>query len=469
MSGRCDVAIVGGGPVGATLAVSLRRWPLSVALIDPSPAGGIDARSIALSHGSARFFRALGQWDEVRREATPILEVHVSRRGGFGFTRLRAEECGVEALGYVVAARSLEGRLNTALGSGSGSRNGGAVGAGECERIRATVDAVEVRGRDALVSGRGPDGPVRVEARLVVGADGADSVVRRAAGLPLRVHRCDHVAIAGDLAPERPHRGRAFERFTERGPLAVLPRGRDRCGFVWAVPESVASGEGFGDRGFGARLAESFGSRLGRLDEVTVRVRHPLRVCHSPRITAPRTVLVGNAANALHPVGAQGFNLGLRDVEVLGRALGEGSVNGADPAAVLDRYALERRADHGWARLLTAGLLRVYGSRAPLVPVLGFGRAVRARAARPGQAGVREAGHRRGGPGMVASGRCDSCPWRGSARGARRPAACRLSGTTWRWRAAGSPDSSRPRASRAPGSASRWWTRANVAPGTTEG
>ena len=371
MSRRCDVAIVGGGLIGATLAAMLRRWPLSVTMFDPSGGGSSDARSLALSYGSARLYRTLGLWDEVGREATPIMEVHVSRRGGLGFTRIRAEECGVEALGYVVPARSLERRLNEALDPDSDSDSRTGLGTAAFERVPAAVEAVEVRGRDALVEAGGPAGPVTVAARLVVGADGADSAVRRAAGLPLRVHRCDHVAVAGDLAPERPHRGRAFERFTERGPLALLPLGEERCGFVWAVPAPVAAEEGFDGPGFGARLAEMFGSRLGELREVERRVRHPLRVCHAPRITAPRTVLVGNAANALHPVGAQGFNLGLRDVEALARLLGEASAGGADLAAVLARYGAARRNDHAMARLLTGSLLRIYGSRAPLVPALG--------------------------------------------------------------------------------------------------
>ena len=296
---RCDVAIVGGGLVGITLAAALRRWPLSVALIDPvdpSHGGGSDARSIALSYGSVRFYGTLGLWDGIRRDATAITEIHVSRRGGFGFTRIRAGECGVEALGYVTSARSLERRLNETLDSDPdpdpdpGIAEGTGIGAGRrgWDRIRAAVESVEVHGGEAIVEADGPDGPVTVTARLVVGADGADSVVRRAAGLPLRIHRCDHVAVAGDLAPERPHLGRAFERFTRRGPLALLPLGEERCGFVWAVPERVATEPDFFGPGFGACLWEMFGSRLGELRAVEWRVRHPLRVCHAPRVTAPR-------------------------------------------------------------------------------------------------------------------------------------------------------------------------------------
>ena len=395
MNGSCDLAIVGGGPVGATLAAGLGRGPLSVTLIDPKPRGalGSDARRLAVAEGSARLYRALGLWSgELERQATAIAEVHVSRSGRFGFTRLRAEECGVEALGYVVAARALERRLDTALADGERS--------GRLRRVQAAVESVAQRGRDALVEGRGPDGaPVTVAARLVVGADGAGSAVRRAAGLPLRVHRCDHVAVAGDLVPEHPPRGRAFERFTPWGPLAVLPCGGARATFIWGLtgpdaerfggwvpptgPEEgagaptgadpAAGGAGAAGPGpvLGKRLVEAFGSRLGALRGIEVRVSHRLRVCHSPRITSTRTVLIGNAANALHPVGAQGFNLGLRDVEALLTVLDEAAGGGrGDPASCLARYRSARRLDHLAARLLTGGLLRVFGSRAPLVPAL---------------------------------------------------------------------------------------------------
>jgi len=369
MTRRFDVAIVGGGPVGATLAAGLRGWSFSVVQLDPKRHGGegADGRSFALSYGSAGLYRTLGLWEEVGCGATPIEEVHVSRRGGLGFVRIRAEECGVDALGYVVSARSLERRLDRALDTDAGT-----AGA-RFERICAAADAVEVRRRDALVSGRGPEGNVTFAARLVIGADGAGSVVRRAAGLALRTHRSGQVAVAGELAAERPPRGRAFERFTEHGPLALLPLGEDRCGFVWAVRESETTGAEFEPSRFAAELAEAFGSRLGELREVNVRVRHPLRVCHAPRIAAPRTVLVGNAANTLHPVGAQGLNLGLRDVEALVRGLGEASAAGADPASALDRYVAARRADHAMARSLTTGLLRIFGSgsRIPFASALG--------------------------------------------------------------------------------------------------
>lgn len=377
MNERCDIAIVGGGFVGSALAAALRELPLSVVLIEARAAGagaktdtggagtpgGGDARGIVVSCGSACFLRRLGPWEEIAGggAASPIREVHVSRRGRFGVLRLRASECGVEALGYVVAA--------SALGRGLGAAAG-------CPRIDAVVEGVEQRGGDALVTARRPDGAaIAIAARLVVGADGADSVVRRAAGLALREHRGGHVALAGRLTPTRPHDGRAFERFTERGPLAVLPFGEDRCAFVWAMPAAVEERIGAADGAAGERhadlVARAFGRRLGELREVAVHARHPLRICHAPRVAAERTVLIGNAANTLHPVGAQGFNLGLRDVRALAAALAEAAAAGADPASEAARYHAARRADHRMARALTGGLLGVYASNAPPLPTLG--------------------------------------------------------------------------------------------------
>ena len=352
-----DVAIVGGGLVGATLAAALDRLRLSVAWIDPEPEGKSrgDARSLAISCGSARFYRRLGLWDAVAAEASPIGEVHVSRRGHFGAARLRASDAGVEALGYVLPANLLLEGLDAA--------------ARACERVHAEARAVELRDGTALVTANGVRGDAALAARLVVGADGTDSVVRHSAGLALRIHRCTDVAVAGSLVPERPHCGRAFERFTGWGPLALLPLAGGRCGFIWALPEPVA--ERFTGACFAERLAAAFGGRLGALRQVEVRVRHPLRVCHAPRVTAGRTVLVGNAANALHPVGAQGFNLGVRDVEALHAQLEKAAWSGADPGLGLRRYASARRADHRLARALTGGLLRVFGSRLPFAPALG--------------------------------------------------------------------------------------------------
>ena len=404
----CDVAIAGGGLAGATLAAALRRWPLSVTVIDPGRGGGGggggDARSLALSYGSARLYRALGHWEEIGREAAPIREVHVSRRGRFGFTRIRAGECGVEALGYVIPARSLERRLNEALdadsdsGSGSGSgadsdsdpdsgtdsdsdsgtdSSGTGAGAGSgagrasFRRIRAAVETVEVHGRGVFVAARGPDGPISVAARLVVGADGAESAVRRAAGLPLRVHRCDHVAFAGDFTPERPHRGRAFERFTERGPLAVLPLGEERCGFVWAVPESVAAAEGFDGPGLGARLAEMFGSRLGELRRRRAAgAPPPPGLPRAPRHRPPNGA---RRKRGERPAPDRSPRLQSR----VARRGGVGAVaRGGEHGRSRPRFGARAvrgaaRADHTMARLLTGSLLRVYGARVPPVPALG--------------------------------------------------------------------------------------------------
>lgn len=360
-----DIAIVGGGPVGSTLAAALRDSGLSVAVLDPRPplsAGG-DGRSFALAAGSARLYQYIGLWDDaVARHATPIESVHVSDRGHFGFTRFAAAECGLDALGHVVAARDLALELDAAL-----------TGAPRVERVVASLTAIHPRDDRVeleLDAAAAPDGSARLEARLVVGADGADSAVRRGAGVGLREYRCDQIALAGEFTPERAHRGRSFERLTKWGPLAVLPHPEERCGFVWTVPQMFAD-KLSSPTALEDALSRAFGTRLGALQRIELRARAPLRICHARRVTAPRIALIGNAANTLHPVGAQGLNLGLRDAHALAGRLSAVARREHDPATALKGYAAARRADHCAARLFTMGMLRVASSRVPPLPALG--------------------------------------------------------------------------------------------------
>jgi 2-octaprenyl-6-methoxyphenol hydroxylase len=377
MSIDCDVAIVGGGMVGASLALALVPLGLKVAVVEavlPETDGqpSFDERTIALSNGTRRIFQGLGVWDEVQRGGTPIKRIHVSDRGRFGTARLSAEEQGVPALGYVVETR--------------------AVGAALWRRLRASgttrliapvrVTASELKGDHVELALQGDGAPATLTARLVVAADGAGSIVRRAAGVDADRWDYGQTAIITNVVTERFHEYTAYERFTPTGPLALLPIGDGRCVVVWTLEPEVAKAVlAYDDARFLAELQERFGWRLGRLTKVGKRLSYPLALTQAEALDAPRIVMIGNAAQGLHPIAGQGFNLGLRDAATLAEVLadwmeetgGAGDVGAgsrvADPGdgTVLERYADWRRTDRRALIAFTDGLVRLFAS--PFAPV----------------------------------------------------------------------------------------------------
>ncbi len=365
MSATFDIAIVGGGLVGASLACVLGARGLRVAVVEalapPVGAGpGYDDRSLALAYGSRRIFAGMGLWDALAPATTPIHRIHVSERGRFGVTRLDRDEEGVEALGYVVESREA-GRVLL-------------------DRLR-TLDTVEWICPAAPESLAVEDGSARVRvkegagvrtlrARLLVAADGAQSAVRTALDIPTRRWEYGQTAVLANVTPELAHGNVAYERFTEQGPLALLPLGPDRCALVWTRrDEEVSKVLGLDDRGFLAALQACFGDRLGRFVRVGARSAQPLALTLALEPVRPRVALIGNAAHTLHPVAGQGFNLGLRDAAVLGELIGGACARGDDPGApaVLDAYARWRRRDQRRTALFTDALARVFAL--PLPPV----------------------------------------------------------------------------------------------------
>jgi 2-octaprenyl-6-methoxyphenol hydroxylase len=366
MTTECDVAIVGGGMVGASLALALAPLGLKVAVIEavlPETDGqpSFDERTIALSNGTRRIFHGLGVWDEVQRGGTPIKRIHISDRGRFGAARLSAEEQGVPALGYVVETR--------------------AVGAALWRRLRVSgttrliapvrVTGSELKGDHVELALEGEGAPATLTARLVVAADGAGSIVRRQAGVDADRWDYGQTAIITNVVAERFHDYTAYERFTPTGPLAMLPIGDGRCVVVWTLePEVAKQVLAYDDERFLAELQERFGWRLGRLTKVGKRLSYPLALTKADAIDAPRIVMIGNAAQGLHPIAGQGFNLGLRDAatlaEVLSDRLAEGGDDPGEPQ-VLERYADWRRTDRGALIAFTDGLVRLFAS--PFGPV----------------------------------------------------------------------------------------------------
>lgn len=367
-----DIVIAGGGMVGSSLALALAPLGLRTAIVEPvtreaGPQPSFDDRSTALSRSTQRMFEAMGIWDAVVAASTPITNIHVSDRGRFGFAHIDAAEQGVEALGYVVINRVLGGVLQDALAS---VENLDFLCPASITAARLGPDRVTV-----TIARQGKD--EEVACQLLVAADGANSPVRAMVGIGASQVAYEQRAIIGNLLPEMPVRNRAFERFTDDGPLAMLPVADGRAGFVWVVAERDAEPLlALDDEAFLVELQRTFGNRLGALTRVGKRSSYSLSLSKAIRLTARRTVLVGNSAHGLHPAAAQGFNLGLRDVAALcdciADARDEDGVTVLDPGApgLLVRYADWRRPDQQKLVHFTDGLVRLFGDSRPPIPAL---------------------------------------------------------------------------------------------------
>jgi 2-octaprenyl-6-methoxyphenol hydroxylase len=362
----CDLAICGGGMVGATLALALAPLGLSIVLIEAAPPGApeppsFDERTTALANGSVRTYRALGVWRDMEREATPIRRIHVSEQGRFGVARIDASEQGMDALGYVISNRAIGAALWPALGSQPGVR----------VLAPARVTDTSNEGATRRLDFETGTGPMRLDARLVIAADGARSVLRERAGIPAEHWDYGQSAIVATLTTQRFHNHVAYERFTPHGPLALLPLADGRCGLVWTqAPDEAERLIALPDEAFLAELEDAFGLRLGRLLGVGRRHCYELALSRAERHIAPRLAIVGNAAQGLHPIAGQGFNLGLRDAASLAEVLAEALAAGeTDPGSetILEAYAAWRGEDRGRIVAFTDGLVRLFGTPLGLV------------------------------------------------------------------------------------------------------
>jgi 2-octaprenyl-6-methoxyphenol hydroxylase len=362
-----DVAIVGGGMVGASLALALRDLGIRVVLIEgvapnSSTQPSFDDRTTALGNASRRIFESLGVWAAIAPQAAAIRTIHVSDAGRFGFARLRAEEQDIEAFGYVVSNRVIGAVLWEKL----------QASASITLRVPATTEDIEISEAGAAFNVvRGGGARERIETHLVVAADGAHSSVRAAADIEAGVEDYDQVAIVANVAADRPHDGTAYERFTPSGPLAVLPLYDGSYGVIWSCrPGDASSVMSLDDGGYLRELQSRFGWRAGRFVRVGRRASYPLRLTRAAATTATRTVLIGNAAQALHPVAGQGFNLGLRDAAMLAEVIANTGVSDVGAPMLLQRFAQWRSADRSGVVRFTDGLVKLFGSSRPGVGIL---------------------------------------------------------------------------------------------------
>ena len=354
-----DIAIVGGGMVGASLAVALEGLGRRAALIEAVPHDSneqpsFDDRTTALSNGSRRILETLDVWQAVAADATPIAGIHVSDQGHFGFARIDAAEQGLAALGYVVPNRS----LGAALWRRLARRTDVAL------HCPAKVARIETGGKLVEIDVASRGGTETLRARLVVAADGVASAVRAAFGVGAQVHDYGQTAVITTVLPRKFHAHIAYERFTATGPLALLPLADGRCTLVLTLSRELAqTAMGWSDEEFLAELQRRFGWRLGRFLKVGRRAAYPLSLTRAERTSAGRCIIVGNAAQGLHPVAGMGFNLGLRDVASLAELLGEGE----DLEGLPGRYDAWRAGDRRQIIAFTDGLVRLFAT--PFGPV----------------------------------------------------------------------------------------------------
>ncbi len=356
--------IIGGGLVGASLAIALDAAGVAATLVETAAPradaqSSYDERNLALARATVNGLDAIGVWRHAAARATPIRRIHVSRAGEFGSTRLDADRHGVDALGWTLPARELGAALLRRLD--------------ECTRLTrlapATLSALEPLPRGWRAQVETVDGTRNLDTPLLVGADGTPSFVRTRLGIDAERHDYRQTLFVCTVTPERDHANRAWERFSDDGPVALLPLAERRCGLVLTVAADVADAvAALDDAAFIALAQRRFGWRLGRLSRPGRRHPYAIQRVAASQLTAPHAVLVGNAAQTVHPIGAQGFNLGLRDA----LTLAELAAAAPDPgdAELLARYAARRAPDRAGTMAMSHGLVRLACLPQPLLAPL---------------------------------------------------------------------------------------------------
>jgi 2-octaprenyl-6-methoxyphenol hydroxylase len=361
MSPASPILIVGGGLVGASLAIALDAAGIPATLVEAAaPRVGdqpsYDERNLALARATVNGLAAIGVWDFAAARATPITHIHTSRAGDFGSVRMDAASEGVDALGWTLPARELGEALLRRLDT--------------CRHLTrmapARVEGIVAAERGWVATVSGPGGTTQVTTPLLVGADGTLSGIRAQLGIGTQEHDYEQALFVSTMTPERDPRGRAFERFTDDGPVAVLPLAERRVGVVLTVAAGQADAvAAMDDVAFAAFAQERFGWRLGKLSRPGKRVPYPIRRVAATALTGPRAVLVGNAAQTVHPIGAQGFNLGLRDALTLAELVAAGGDPGAP--ALLAEYARRRAPDREGTMAMSHGLIRLACLEQPML------------------------------------------------------------------------------------------------------
>ncbi len=360
-----DIVIVGAGMVGTSLAIALAPSGLRIAIVESvSPKNHeqstFDERGITLTPSSQRIFEQLDVWQYVRADSYPIKHIHVSEQGRFGFTRLDASSAGMSELGHVVVARSLGQALHRCLQQ---YENIDLICPAELKQFNLTDGAMSV-------VWQGQDGEQTVNAGLLVGADGSNSLVRRLAGINVDEYDFQQTAIVANVTTQKTNNATAYERFTPHGPIAMLPIGERRSVLVFAVNSDEArTCINLSDEDYISRVQQELGRRLGNIEQLGVRRAYPIIFRQASRHYQQQLLLLGNSAHTLHPNAAQGFNLGLRDVAGLADAIYTALEKGLgiEDISILKNYMEARTADQRRVTRFTNGLAKTFYNRWPVI------------------------------------------------------------------------------------------------------
>jgi 2-polyprenyl-6-methoxyphenol 4-hydroxylase len=369
-----DIVIVGGGMVGISLALLLRaQQPWKILLVEAqelaagdSPvtaaySSSFDARSTALSWSSRTIYQSIGVWPQLKKHLSAIAQIHVSDRGHAGLTRINAQDANVDALGYVVENQWLGSVLLKQLAATDIEL----LGCASVETILPLATGMRLGVKPAQAELQ------TLDAKLVVIADGAGSGTAQKLGIQSQSSAYGQTGIIANISLDQPHGGVAYERFTDQGPMAMLPltdfKGRPRCALVWTQPQEMAQElMAAGDHSFLEQLQQRFGYRLGQFTQLGERVSYPLALTTVTEQVRRHLVVMGNAAHSLHPVAGQGFNLSLRDAASLADTLSQAGDSIGD-LAVLQRYQQRQASDQRNTLLFSDSLPKLFGLSSSMV------------------------------------------------------------------------------------------------------
>ncbi|WP_448211069.1 2-octaprenyl-6-methoxyphenyl hydroxylase [Colwellia sp. MEBiC06753] len=372
-----DITIVGGGLSGLLMAVSLtaqQTRPLNIALVETkkiiaSDTSPFDDRVIALSHGSVSYLKQLNLWSPLVTDATAIKQIHISDRGHYGKARINAAEHNVEALGYVVPLAAMANVMLNRL-----IKNNVITWL-----VPESITNIEFNQANVGIyfeSGK------QISSQLVIGCDGGQSVCRKAANIGANSRDYQQAAVIANVELAKPHHHQAFERFTEQGPIAMLPMAGNQCSLVWTVSSDNAQViSQLNDVDFCQALEQAFGTWLGSITKTSQRSVFPLNLVTAEQQSYHRLALVGNASHTIHPIAGQGFNLGLRDVKVLAQLIEQARRERSDIAqaesdigqaqcdlgsgALLNQYQTNRTQDQQSIIQLTDSMVSLFSNDLP--------------------------------------------------------------------------------------------------------